>query len=72
MSRGEELLNVPTTVHLSAQITRYVVHFRIEFQIMCVVPEFVAVIGRVAVKVTQPSAMTVFAKKYEHQADVYE
>lgn len=40
--------------------------------IMCVVPEFVAVIGRVAVKVTQPSAMTVFAKKYEHQADVYE
>ena len=39
---------------------------------MCVVPEFVAVFGRVAVKVTQPSAMTVLATNYEHQADVYE
>ena len=61
MSRGEELLNVPATVHVSARITRCVVDFRMEFQMyMCVVPEFVAVIGRVAVKVT-PSAMTVFA-----------
>ena len=55
------MLNVPATVHASARITRYVVDFRMEFQMyMCVVPEFVAVIGRVAVKVT-PSAMTVFA-----------
>ena len=62
MSRGEELLNVPATVHASARITRYAVDFRMEFQMyMCVVPEFVAVIGRVAVKVTKPSAMTVFA-----------
>ena len=38
---------------------------------ICVVPEFVAVIGRVAVKVTKPSAGTVFAKNYEYQADVY-
>ena len=61
MSRGEELLNVPATVHVSARITRSVVDFRMEFQMyMCVVPEFVAVIGRVAVKVT-PSAMTAFA-----------
>ena len=40
--------------------------------IMCVVPEFVAVFGRVAVKVTQPSAITALAKNYKHQADVYE
>ena len=75
MPRREELLNVPTTVHVPAWITAHVVALRFQVNVklnMAVVPEFAAVLNRVAVtvKMAQPSAKKVIAQKLQ-QADVY-